>query len=157
MPIMRREEEPLLISKLGRRGFFEIGATTFMGFHLLPMLGPLQAFAERKVRPKGTAEFCIFLHLVGGPSQVDTFDLKEGRWTPDDFGIHKITPEVSMPVGLLPQLSAKLNHLAIVRSAESWEGIHERGQYYIQAGRAFSLAAKTARSLVLACGPTSMP
>jgi hypothetical protein len=138
--IMRGEEELLLIPKLGRRGFFEIGATTFMGFHLLPMLGPLQAFAERKVKPRGTAEFCIFLHLVGGPSQVDTFDLKEGRWTPDDFGIHKITPEVSMPVGLLPQLSAKLNHLAIVRSAESWEGIHERGQYYIQAGRAFSPA-----------------
>ena len=61
---MRRQEELLLIPKLGRRGFFKIGATTFMGFHLLPMLSPLQAWAERKVKPRGTAEFCIFLHLV---------------------------------------------------------------------------------------------
>ena len=52
--------------------------------------------------PRPAPKFCIFLHLVGGASQVDTFDLKEGRWTPDDFGIRKITPEVSMPVGLLP-------------------------------------------------------
>src|ERR1051326_1976409 len=129
-PIMERQKEQLLIPKLGRREFFKVGATTFVGFHLLPMLSPSQAWAEKKVNPRGTAEFCIFLHLVGGPSQVDSCDIKEGRWTPEDFGIHKMTPELSMPIALFPRLSAKLNRLAIVRSAETWEGIHERGQYY---------------------------
>jgi len=41
---------------------------------------------------------------------------------------------------LFPRLSNDLNHLAIVRSGAAWESVHERGQYYIQAGRAFSPA-----------------
>ncbi len=43
----------------------------------------------------------------------------------------------------MPQLSAKLDRLAIVRSGEAWESVHERGQYYIQVGRAFSPARVT--------------
>ncbi len=140
---MRKLEELQIVPKLRRREFFKIGATSFMGFHLLPMISSLKAFADTKVNRRGTAEFCIFLFLAGGPPQLDTFDLKEGRWTPQDFGIRKITPQLSMPVGLLPQLSAKLDRLAIVRSGEAWESVHERGQYYIQVGRAFSPARVT--------------
>src|SRR5262245_34055188 len=102
---MQHLDELHAVPKLRRREFFKIGATSFMGFHLLPMISPLQAFAEKKVNPRGTAEFCIFLFLAGGPPQLDTFDLKEGRWTPEDFGVRKITPQVSMPAGLLPQLT----------------------------------------------------
>jgi len=137
---MRKKPELSLIPKLGRREFFRIGATSFMGFHLLPMISPLRAATEMTVKPRGTADFCIFLFLAGGPPQLDTFDLKEGHWTPGDFGIRRFTPQLSMPVGLFPQLSTKLQHLAIVRSGEAWEAVHERGQYYIQVGRAFSPA-----------------
>lgn len=126
--------------KLSRREFFKIGTTTFMGFHLLPIIGSLNAFAEDGAKPRGTAERCIFVFLVGGPPQLDTFDLKEGRWTPEDFGVKKIHPELSMPMGLFPKLTPQLDKVAIVRSGEAWESVHERGQYYIQAGRAFSPA-----------------
>src|ERR1700722_13479074 len=137
---MQKKTELSFIPKLGRREFFKIGATSFMGFHLLPMISPLRSATEEKVTPRGTAEFCIFLFLAGGPPQRDTFDLKEGHWTPDDFGIRKLSSQVSMPVALFPQLSTKLNQLAIVRSGETWEAVHERGQYYVQVGRAFSPA-----------------
>jgi len=137
---MQKPDERQAVPRLRRREFFKIGATSFMGFHLLPMLSPLNAFAEKKVNPRGTAEFCIFLFLAGGPPQLDTFDLKEGHWTPPDFGIRKVTPQLSMPAGLFPHLSTQLHHLAIIRSGEAWESVHERGQYYIQAGRAFSPA-----------------
>jgi hypothetical protein len=128
------------VPTLARRDFFRIGATTFAGFHLLPMLAPLQVKAQDKVTPRGSADFCIFLFLVGGPPQLDTFDVKEGKWTPQDFDIRTISPEIKMPVGLFPKLSTKMNHLLLARSVEAWESVHERGQYYIQAGRAFSAA-----------------
>jgi hypothetical protein len=129
-----------LIPKLRRREFFKIGAATFMGFHLLPMVKPLQVRAHGKVNPRGSADFCIFLFLLGGPPQLDTFDVKEGKWTPGDFDIRRITPDIKMPYALFPRLSDRINHLALARSGEAWESVHERGQYYIQAGRAFAAA-----------------
>lgn len=137
-----RRAELSLIPKLSRRQFFRVGATTFAGYSLLPMANPLQIRAEKKVQPRGSADFCIFLFLMGGPPQLDTFDIKEGKWTPPDFDIRTITPEIKMPVALFPKLSQaeRLKHLLLARSVEAWESVHERGQYYIQAGRAFSSA-----------------
>src|SRR5216683_6533677 len=97
---MRKLEELQIVPKLRRREFFKIGATSFMGFHPLPMISPLKAFADTKVNRRGSAEFCIFLFLAGGPPQLDTFDLKEGKWTPPDFDVRTITPEIKMPYAL---------------------------------------------------------
>src|SRR5262245_12255820 len=128
------------VPTLSRRQLFRIGATTFAGYHLLPMAPALQVRAAEKVSPRGSAEFCIFLFLVGGPPQLDTFDFKEGKWTPQDFDIRTINAEVKMPYALFPKLSGRLQHMLLARSVEAWEAAHERGQYYIQAGRAFSSA-----------------
>ena len=108
------------IPTLARREFLRVGATTFVGFHLLPMLKPLQVKAEHKVSPRGSAEFCIFLFLEGGPPQLDTFDVKEGKWTPPDFDIRTITPDIKMPYGQFPKLSERIHHLALARSVEAW-------------------------------------
>jgi hypothetical protein len=43
-------------------------------------------------------------------------------------------------VALYPKLTKRLEHLLFARSVEAWESVHERGQYYIQVGRAFSAA-----------------
>jgi len=131
-------QELSLVPTLTRREFFRIGMTSFAGFHLLPMVTPLPAKAAEKVTPRGSAEFCIFLFLAGGPSQLDTFDVKEGRWTPPDFDIRTVTSDIKMPFGLFPRLSQRINHLLLARSVEAWESIHERGQYYVQVGHAFS-------------------
>jgi hypothetical protein len=128
------------IPKLARREFFRIGATSFAGYHLLPMIAPLQVRAEKKVNPRTSADVCIFLFLMGGAPQLDTFDVKEGKWTPQDFDIRTITPEIRMPVALFPKLSQRMSHLFLTRGMESWESVHSRGQYYLQAGRPFSPA-----------------
>ena len=86
------KEKLSLIPKLTRREFFKVGGTSFVGFHLLPMAAPLQVRAEEKVNPRGTADCCIFLFLMGGPPQLDTFDLKEGKWTPPDFDVRTMNP-----------------------------------------------------------------
>ena len=54
-------------------------------------LDPLNPFAPRQPHRKATAQSVIFLFMVGGPSQVDTFDYKpelqklDGKPTPDSF------------------------------------------------------------------------
>lgn len=130
----------ITIPKLTRREFFRVGSVGVAGYHLLPFLSPKNVQAAAKVEPRGGAEVCILLFLAGGPSQVDTFDLKEGPWTPEDFDIRAVKPGLRMPVGLMPKLSARTDEYAIVRSLEAWEIDHTRGTYYVQAGRILSPA-----------------
>ena len=90
------------IPQLRRRDFFRVGAVGVSGYSLLPILSPLNVEAKEPVQPRGGGEVCILLFLQGGPSQLDTFDAKEGKWTPPDFDIKTISPGFRMPFGLLP-------------------------------------------------------
>ncbi len=128
------------IPQLRRRDFFRVGAVGVSGYSLLPILSPLNVEAKEPVQPRGGGEVCILLFLQGGPSQLDTFDAKEGKWTPPDFDIKTISPGFRMPFGLLPQLAGRAQKYAVLRSLEFWEGEHIRGTYYLQAGRIFSPA-----------------
>ena len=128
------------IPKLTRRDFFRVGSVGVAGYHLLPIVKPKNVQAAARVEPRGGAEVSILLFLAGGPSQIDTFDLKEGPWTPEDFDIRTVKPGLRMPVGLMPKLSARTDQYAIVRSLEAWEIDHTRGSYYVQAGRILSPA-----------------
>ena len=126
--------------KLSRREFFQVGSVGVAGSYLLPLARPLNARAEEKSKIRGGAEVVVLLFLQGGPSQLDTFDVKEGRWTPPDFDIQTVKPGLRMPAGLMPKLSKSTDKYAIVRSLEAWESEHARGTYYLQAGRLFSPA-----------------
>ena len=68
------------IPTLTRRAAFRYGALTISGYGLAPMLAPLNVRAQSSVQPRGTADAVIFLNLLGGPSQMDTFDVKEADW-----------------------------------------------------------------------------
>src|SRR5689334_2326392 len=102
----------------GRRMFFRHVASAVGGYFLLPTR-PSETIAKAAVTTKGTAKNCIFVLMSGGPSHVDTFDLKEGAWTPAGF-----TPTsyngVRWPTGLLPNLANQLGNVALVRSVRSW-------------------------------------
>ena len=50
-----------------------------------------------RTRELGTG---LFIFLGGGLSHLDSFDLKEGAWTPNDFDIRQVTPEIRLPVAL---------------------------------------------------------
>jgi len=125
-------EPRLNLPVVTRRQFFQVGGVGVSGFFLQSMIRPLNVVAGQKVSPRGTADFCIFINLSGGAPHVDTFDIKEGKWTPPDFDVRTIKPGVRMPYGLFPQLSGKLNQLVLVRSLQAWENEHIRGQYYLQ-------------------------
>jgi len=123
------------IPQLTRREWLRVGGATVVGHSLLPTLRPHNAMAAETVKPRATAETCIFIDLMGGPSQLDTFDIKEGAWTPEDFDVQTTKQGTRMPVGLLPKLSERIDQYAIVRSMNFFENAHVRGTYYLQAGR----------------------
>ncbi|MSO23683.1 MAG: DUF1501 domain-containing protein, partial [Acidobacteria bacterium] len=108
------------IPTLTRRHFFRSGMATVSGFWLLPALRPINVLAKEHVTPRGSAEYCIFLFLNGGASQLDSFDIKEDKWTPPDFDVRTVKPGLRMPYGLFPQLTGKLDDLVIARSVEAW-------------------------------------
>src|SRR5215471_126732 len=104
--------------QLTRRDFFRVGGATVAGYSLLPVISPLNVYAKSNKEPRGSAEVCIFYFLQGGMSQLDTFDLKEGNWTPEDAEVRTVHPGLKMPAALYPRLSERMNRLALIRSME---------------------------------------
>ncbi len=118
---------------LTRRCLLRSGAAMLAGFDLAPLPSPLRAAVGSRVKVRGSADQCIFIFLGGGMSHVDSFDLKEGAWTPQDFDIREAAPGVKAPTALFPKLTKNLGKVAILRSLETWETEHGRATYYLHA------------------------
>ncbi len=125
---------------LNRRKFFQLGALSVTGGWLTPLARPLRATAAEKVSPRGSAECVIFVNMVGGPSQMDTFDLKELKTTPANLDVRTTKHGLKWPYKLLPQTAGILDDLVIVRSMGAWESTHNLAQYWQQVGHGFSSA-----------------
>jgi uncharacterized protein DUF1501 len=134
--------QSILDLAITRRQFWRVGGLTVGGYHVLPLIKPLGVRAASRVQPRGTARFCIFVMLDGGPSHVDGFDVKEGKWTPPDFDIRTITPDIRLPYSLYPRLAANVQKLLFARSVAAWDAVHGRAQYYVQAAHPLNLALK---------------
>jgi len=124
---------------LSRRQLFQLGGLTISGFGLVPFT-QINVQAAAKVQPRGGADCVIFLNLQGGPSQMDTFDVKEGKWGPENRDIRTVKQGYQFPYGFLPRLANHLDDILVVRSMEAWETVHSRGQFYLQTGHAPSPA-----------------
>src|SRR5205814_10387976 len=76
----------------------------------------------------------VLLWMSGGPSQMDTFDLKPGYANGGPFK----AAETSVPGVRIsehfPQVGKLADHLAIVRSLNSKEGDHGRATYLLRTG-----------------------
>ena len=118
---------------LTRREVLRIGSVAMTGYHLLPLVQP-RVKAAGRAAPEGKARFCIFVMLEGGQSHVDSWDLKEGPWTPPDFGVQTLPGVGKWPLGLYPQLAERRAKFSLLRSLATWESQHGRGQYYMQTG-----------------------
>ncbi len=81
---------------------------------------------------RDTARRCVFIQLVGAPSQLDTFNPKDGPWNPDDANIVELGSNMAISRTIYPNLSRIGNDLLFLNSASSWELAHERGQFYMQ-------------------------
>lgn len=118
---------------LSRRSLLTIGAGGFAGLNL-PTL--LRASETASIAAK--AKHVIFLHQFGGPSHLDTFDMKPGA--PD--GIRgEFSPIASQQPGLtltehLPRFSQVLGRFAQVRSVHHRMKNHNSATYYSLTGHA---------------------
>lgn len=130
----------LLNSLLTRRQVFRAGGVSMSGYWFSPLLLPLNVKADEKVKPRGSARFVLFIMLDGGQSHVDTWDLKEGNSTPQDFEVKELSPGLKWPMALYPKLAGQLNRVALVRSIEAWDSVHGRAQYYVQAAHSLNPA-----------------
>jgi hypothetical protein len=122
--------------QLGRRMFFQIAGAGVTGYFLAPLSSKLfearaQSYTAKLV---GKAANCIFIHMQGAPSHVDTFDLKVGPWTPADFNPTSYDG-VLFPQGLMPNLATHMNKIAIVRSLRAPALVHSLQQVWAQIAR----------------------
>jgi hypothetical protein len=120
---------------LSRRAFVELGAGGLVASWFLPSSRAAWAAQSAGVTPRGSARNCLFVFLPGAPSQVDTWDLKEGAWTPPDFAPTSYEGGLRFPQGLLPKLAGALPDLAIVRSLKASALVHGLGQTWVQIAR----------------------
>jgi hypothetical protein len=127
---------PLLAEGFSRRRFLQIAGTGVVASWFADVLNPNLLAATTGVAPflQNSARNCILVFLAGAPSQVDTWDLKEGSWTPSAF---EPTPygEIRFPRGLLPETADHLDKLAFVRAGLAWAAVHSLAQTWAQISR----------------------
>ncbi|MCC6511141.1 MAG: DUF1501 domain-containing protein [Pirellulaceae bacterium] len=87
-----------------------------------------------RMRTEGKQRHLVVLWMPGGPSQMDTFDMKPGHANGGSFK----EIETSVP-GMrfsehLPNLAKRAKHLALVRSMQTKEGDHSRGTFLVRTG-----------------------
>jgi hypothetical protein len=141
-----------------RRIFFRHLSTAVGGYFLLPSR-PMENIARAAASPIGTAKNCIFILLTGAPSHVDTFDLKEGSWTPGYFNPTSYG-DLRFPQGLMPKLADQLDSIAFLRSVRAPAIAHGLAQTWVQIGRnpvsgLSKIAPHIGSVVALELGPTS--
>ena len=120
---------------IARRDFIRVGAIT--GFGLGFSLQNFLAHAASEAAPlKGKAKAAIFVRLGGGPSHMDTFDLKpnapethRGEFKPIATNVPGM--EISEH---LPKLAKCADKFAILRGVSHTLAAHELGSLYMGTG-----------------------
>ncbi|MEO2027292.1 MAG: DUF1501 domain-containing protein [Fuerstiella sp.] len=115
-----------------RRGALQIGALAGLGIGL-PQLGSQARADQSNRRP---AKNCILVWLDGGPSHLETFDLKPEAPVEVRGPLEAISTAVA-GVSIsecMPQLATRMNDLAVIRSMTSPLGEHNLGTHYLLTG-----------------------
>src|SRR4051812_23985790 len=113
-----------------RRDFLQIGGLAGLGLGLSDWFG---LRAEARTASNARAKSCIMVWLDGGPSHLETFDLKPDA--PADVAgpfkpIRTRTPGIDV-CELLPHTAQVTNRLAIIRSMTSPLGEHGIANQYM--------------------------
>jgi hypothetical protein len=116
---------------LSRRDLLRLGAAGAIGLPLSGWLAPLAEAAASNPRRRRS---CILLWMAGGPSQMDTFDLKPGHRNGGPFQeIKTATPGIAISEHL-PKLARHTDRMVLVRSMSTKEGDHGRATQYLHTG-----------------------
>ena len=122
---------------LRRRDFLHAGAVPLLGLGLQQMFGLKAMGAVDNAKSEMN---CIFLMLVGGPSQLDTWDMKpnapieiRGPYKPIKTNVAGI--EISEN---FPRMAKHADKYAIIRSVHhTAAAVHDTGHQMMQTGRLF--------------------
>jgi hypothetical protein len=119
------------MSKLHRRNLLQAAGLSLAG---VSFSGWMPGLAKAAAADPSRRRHCVLLWMPGGPSQLDTFDLK-----PEHKNGGPIKEIATSVPGLkisehLPQLAAQAENLAIIRSLSTAEGDHSRGTYLMHTG-----------------------
>jgi hypothetical protein len=119
-----------------RRTFLQVAGTGLVASYFADVASAKLLESATTVNPTlhKSAKNCIMIFLSGAPSHVDTWDLKEGAWTPADFAPTTFGA-IRWPQGLMPNTANHLGKMAIIRSALSWAAVHNLAQEWAQIAR----------------------
>jgi hypothetical protein len=122
---------------ISRRDLLQAGGAGLFGLSLPQLLRAEAASPERQPRAKSV----IFLFLFGGPSQLETFDMKpeatskvRGPYSP----IASRTPDLRI-CELLSQCATISDKFAVVRTLSHSYNDHSGGGHFIQTGKRWQI------------------
>jgi len=124
---MGRLEAP----RLSRREWMKLSAAGVVGFSAS---GWLEAMAADTANHPQRRRSCILLWMNGGPSQMDTFDLKPGHANGGPYKeISTSVPGIKISEHL-PKLARQMERIVLVRGMSTKEGDHQRASFLMRTG-----------------------
>ena len=116
---------------VSRRDWLRLATAGVAG---VSMSGWLQQLAAQTATDTNRQRSVILLWMSGGPSQLDTFDVK-----PEHANGGPLKPIATSVPGMqicetLPKLSRMMEHIVPIRSMSTKEGDHSRATYHLRTG-----------------------
>jgi uncharacterized protein DUF1501 len=116
---------------LSRRQWFKLSTAGVVGYSMSGWLDRLAADTATNPQRKRAL---ILLWMNGGPSQMDTFDLKPGHANGGPYKeIATSVPGIKISEHL-PKIAKHANHIALIRSMSTKEGDHTRATFFLRTG-----------------------
>ncbi len=116
---------------LTRREWMTLASAGVIGHS---MSGWLERAAAETANNPRRRRSCILLWMSGGPSQMDTFDLKPGHANGGPFQETQTNVPGVRISEHLPQIARQMDNMALIRSMSTREGDHTRATYYLRTG-----------------------
>jgi hypothetical protein len=117
--------------RLSRRDAMKLAAAGVVGYS---SSGWLESLAADTATHPERKRACILLWMNGGPSQMDTFDLKPGHVNGGPYKeIKTSAPDLRISQHL-PEIAKFGDRMAVIRSMSTKEGDHERATFYLRTG-----------------------
>lgn len=123
------------LSNLTRRGLIQLGGAGYLGLNLGGQLGAQASGAE--LATSNAVRSCILLFYYGGPSHLDTYDMKPNAPAEVRGSFQPISTAVP---GLqicehLPRMARVMDKVAIVRSVHHTANLHDSASIHALTGR----------------------
>jgi hypothetical protein len=121
----------MLRERLSRRDWLKLSSAGVIGYS---MSGWFKALADDAVKNPDRKRACILLWMSGGPSQMDTFDLKPGHANGGTYKeIDTNVPGIKIGEHL-PRIAKHMDKMALIRSMSTKEMDHNRATFYLRTG-----------------------